>query len=140
MFIPGKVLDLKLSMPFLIKQTPDGKTGPFGDMLLDVSRSWGTLNMFAAGLTLNFPTGYSTIMSDDTTFLFRKPGGKRSIRVQLYGQVMGLRRTGELSTWELRIRQDSLQSGPPSMGTTPTQTNHLRHQNLPGGTRRMGRA
>ncbi len=66
---PGKVLDLKLSMPFLIKQTPDGKTGPFGDMLLDVSRSWGTLNMFAAGLTLNFPTGYSTIMSDDTHFL-----------------------------------------------------------------------
>ncbi len=66
---PGKVLDLMLSMPFLIKQGPDGKTGPFGDLLVDVSRSWGTLNMVAAGLTLNFPTGYSTIMSDNTTFL-----------------------------------------------------------------------
>jgi hypothetical protein len=66
---PGKVLDLKLSMPFLIKQGPDGKTGPFGDMVLDVSRSWGTLNMVSAGLTLGFPTGYSTIMSDNTHFL-----------------------------------------------------------------------
>ncbi|HMD69029.1 MAG TPA: hypothetical protein VKF42_09150, partial [Chitinivibrionales bacterium] len=66
---PGKILDLKLSMPFLIKQGPDGKTGPFGDLLVDVSRSWGTLNVVAAGLTLNFPTGYSTIMSDNTTFL-----------------------------------------------------------------------
>lgn len=56
-------------MPFLVKQGPDGKTGPFGDMLLDVSRSWGALNMVAAGVTLNFPTGYSTIMSDNTHFL-----------------------------------------------------------------------
>jgi hypothetical protein len=68
-FHPGKILDLKLAMPFLIKQGPDGKTGPFGDMVLDVSRSWGTLNMVSAGLTLGFPTGYSTIMSDNTHFL-----------------------------------------------------------------------
>jgi hypothetical protein len=66
---PGKILDLKLSMPFVVKQGADGKTGPFGDMLLDVSRTWGTLHMIAAGLTLNLPTGYSTIMSDDTHFL-----------------------------------------------------------------------
>jgi hypothetical protein len=66
---PGKILDLKLSMPFLIRQGPEGKTGPFGDMVLDVSRSWGALNMVSAGLTLGFPTGYSTIMSDNTHFL-----------------------------------------------------------------------
>ncbi|HUI93868.1 MAG TPA: hypothetical protein VLX68_16615 [Chitinivibrionales bacterium] len=68
-FHPGKVLDLKLSMPFLIKQGPEGKTGPFGDLMLDIGRSWGTTNLFSAGLTLGFPVGYSTIMSDNTTFL-----------------------------------------------------------------------
>jgi hypothetical protein len=66
---PGKIVNLKLSMPLLIKQGPDGKTGPFGDMALDLSGRWGATHLFSAGLTLGFPVGYSDIMKDNTTFL-----------------------------------------------------------------------
>jgi hypothetical protein len=68
-FRPVKTLTLKLSMPFLYKQGPDGKTGPFGDLSLDVSGSWGALNRGFAGLTIGFPTGYSSIMKDNMSFL-----------------------------------------------------------------------
>jgi hypothetical protein len=61
------VVDLKLRMPFMIKQGVDQsnvvKTGPFGDLALDVSRQWGAAAHVLTGLTLGFPTGPASIHS-----------------------------------------------------------------------------
>jgi hypothetical protein len=75
-FHPPKVLDVKLSMPFLVKQGPDGFTGPFGDMDLDICKKWGKNENVQTALTIGFPTGYSAIQKpnpqgtvDGVTFL-----------------------------------------------------------------------
>jgi|WetSurMetagenome_2_1015567.scaffolds.fasta_scaffold00045_12 hypothetical protein len=73
LFQPQNVLDLKLTMPFLLRQGPEGKTGPFGDLAADISRSWGKKQRFDAGLTLGFPIGYSSIMKDDDDLNFLSP-------------------------------------------------------------------
>jgi hypothetical protein len=72
-------VDVKLSMPFMIKQGVDQsnvvKTGPFGDLALDVSRHWDAAAHVRTGLTLGFPTGpaamHSTAIATvkDITFL-----------------------------------------------------------------------
>jgi hypothetical protein len=72
-FHPKNILNCKLSMPFLLKQGPDGKTGPFGDLTADISRSWGKGNRIITGITLGFPVGYSTIMQDDNDLTFLPP-------------------------------------------------------------------
>jgi hypothetical protein len=60
-------VDFKLSMPFMIKQGVDQsnvvKTGPFGDLSLDVSREWGAAAHVMTGLTIGLPTGPSSIHS-----------------------------------------------------------------------------
>jgi hypothetical protein len=63
---PPKLMDIKLSMPFVYKESFNSKsgwayTGPFGDMSLDLSRKWGTTGSISTGLTLGFPTGYAAI-------------------------------------------------------------------------------
>jgi hypothetical protein len=63
-FRPPKVLDIKLNLPLLIKQGPEGKTGPFGDLSLDICRKWGTAQNVITAVTLGFPIGYSSILSD----------------------------------------------------------------------------
>lgn len=83
-FHPPKILDVKLSMPFLVKQGPEGFTGPFGDMDLDICKKWGKNENFLTALTIGFPTGYSAIQKpnsqgtvDGVTFLDpeNQPGG-----------------------------------------------------------------
>jgi|WetSurMetagenome_2_1015567.scaffolds.fasta_scaffold00045_11 hypothetical protein len=65
---PPKILDIKLSMPFLFKEGINIKngtltnTGPFGDLSLDLSRKFGPTGSFNAGLVAIFPTGNSSIM------------------------------------------------------------------------------
>jgi hypothetical protein len=75
-FHPQKILDLKLSMPFLVKQGPEGFTGPFGDMFVDICKKWGKDENLATALAIGFPTGYSAIQKlnaqqafDGVTFL-----------------------------------------------------------------------
>jgi hypothetical protein len=67
---PKNIVDIKVGMPFLLKQGIDGKTGPFGDLSADVSHSWGETNRLVTGLTLGFPTGYASIMKDDDDLTF----------------------------------------------------------------------
>jgi hypothetical protein len=57
-----KPVDIVLRMPFIIKQGREGKTGPFGDLDLDIGAHW---KFAQAALNLTFPTGYSSIMSGE---------------------------------------------------------------------------
>jgi hypothetical protein len=75
-FHPPKFLDITLTMPFLIKQGPDGFTGPFGDLSVDLGKKWGKEENVLTALTLGFPTGYGAIQKpnsqgnvDGVTFL-----------------------------------------------------------------------
>jgi hypothetical protein len=72
-FRPKDIVDCKLSMPFLLKQGPEGKTGPFGDLSADISRSWGTTNKVIAGITIGVPIGYSSISQDTNEVDFLPP-------------------------------------------------------------------
>lgn len=56
-FFHPRVLDFKLSLPFLMKEGYGQMTGPFGDMSLDMSRSWGNTGNFKTALAAVFPTG-----------------------------------------------------------------------------------
>jgi hypothetical protein len=60
---PPKIMDIKLSMPFLLKEGNTANTGGFGDLLLDLCRKWGTSGNMQTGLSLIVPTGYATIMN-----------------------------------------------------------------------------
>ncbi|HUI93869.1 MAG TPA: hypothetical protein VLX68_16620 [Chitinivibrionales bacterium] len=60
---PPRIMDIKLSMPFLLKEGNSTNTGGFGDLLLDVSRKLGTSGNIQTGLSLVIPTGYATIMN-----------------------------------------------------------------------------
>jgi hypothetical protein len=81
---PPKLMDIKLSMPFVYKESFYVKsgwayTGPFGDMSLDLSRKWGTTGSISTGLTLGFPTGYASIPN----YPYKSDG---SITLPGYGQ------------------------------------------------------
>jgi hypothetical protein len=65
---PPRIMDIKLTMPFLFKEGINAKdktitnTGPFGDLSLDLSRKLGTSGNINAGLVVVFPTGNASIM------------------------------------------------------------------------------
>ena len=65
-FHPPKILDITLSMPFLIKQGPDGFTGPFGDLSVDICKEWGKDENFLTALTVGLPTGFATIQQKNS--------------------------------------------------------------------------
>jgi hypothetical protein len=67
---PKNIIDIKLSMPFLLRNGPDAKTGPFGDLSADISKGWGKTNKIITGITLTFPTGFSAIKKDDNDIEF----------------------------------------------------------------------
>ncbi len=60
---PPRIMDIKLSMPFLMREGISTNTGGFGDLLLDLCRKWGTSGDIQTGLSLIFPTGYADIMN-----------------------------------------------------------------------------
>jgi hypothetical protein len=65
---PPQIMDIKISMPFLFKEGINIKnkkivnTAPFGDLLLDLNRKWGTSGNISSALSVIFPTGNSSIM------------------------------------------------------------------------------
>ncbi len=64
---PPKLMDIKLTVPFLIKEWQAGRTGSFGDLSLDFSRKWGESASVVTALLFSFPTGYYDIMQDNRT-------------------------------------------------------------------------
>jgi hypothetical protein len=60
---PPRIMDIKLSMPFLYKEGNFATTSGFGDLLVDLNRKWGVSGNIASGLSLIIPTGFSSIMA-----------------------------------------------------------------------------
>jgi hypothetical protein len=60
---PPRLMDIKVSMPFLMKEGISTNTGGFGDLLIDLCRKWGTSGDVQTGLSLIMPTGYANIMN-----------------------------------------------------------------------------
>jgi hypothetical protein len=60
---PPRIMDIKLSMPFILKEGNTANTSGFGDLLVDLCRKWGTSGNMQTGLSLMIPTGYADIMS-----------------------------------------------------------------------------
>ncbi len=73
---PPELMDIKLTVPFLIKEWQAGKTGSWGDLSLDFSRKWGESASVVTALVFSFPTGYYDIMQDNRTPLLseQQPG------------------------------------------------------------------
>jgi hypothetical protein len=70
-FHPPRILDLKLSVPFLVKESNQKfgaaeyyNTSGFSDFSMDISRKWGLTGSATTALTLAFPTGNSSLTSD----------------------------------------------------------------------------
>jgi hypothetical protein len=57
LFYHPRLLDLKLSVPLIVKQGYGRTTGPLGDMTLNISRKWGIEGKFRTSVDLGFPTG-----------------------------------------------------------------------------------
>ena len=60
---PPRIMDIKLSMPFMYKEGNFANTSGFGDLLVDLNRKWGLSGNIASGLSLIIPTGYASIMA-----------------------------------------------------------------------------
>ena len=60
---PPRIMDIKLSMPFLMREGISTNTGGFGDLLVDLCRKWGASGDIQTGLSLILPTGYADIMN-----------------------------------------------------------------------------
>lgn len=60
---PPRIMDIKLSMPFLMREGISTNTGGFGDLLVDLCRKWGASGDVQTGLSLILPTGYADIMN-----------------------------------------------------------------------------
>ena len=57
LFYHPRVLDLKLSIPLMIKEGYGRSTGPLGDITMNISRKWGFEGNLRTSLDLAFPTG-----------------------------------------------------------------------------------
>jgi hypothetical protein len=60
---PPRLMDIKLSMPFIMKEGVTTNSGGFGDLLIDLCRKWGTSGDIQTGLSLIVPTGYADMMN-----------------------------------------------------------------------------
>jgi hypothetical protein len=60
---PPRIMDIKLSMPILMREGISTNTGGLGDLLVDLCRKWGASGDVQTGLSLIVPTGYADIMN-----------------------------------------------------------------------------